>query len=274
MKDYLLSVTSLPLLHYAGFHPQANYRAPHHHPDWIELLLITEGSGSYKINENTYTTAPQTLVILNQGVWHEEIPDRNNRNAMYYLSFSNFPITGLEPGEFISKERNPTLVLDKHYPTIVRQFQQLVTENECGLPESQAMLQHQLGLLLVCLVRLIYHDRSMPGRKRNDHTQVTAEVRKFIQENYSTPITLEDMAESVYLSTYHLCRIFKQTAGISPVQYLIQYRIDAAKYYLSQPGYSNDRVAEIVGYLNMGHFYEQFRMLTGQTPGEYRRQFS
>lgn len=271
MKDALVSPTALPVLHYAGFHPEAGYRAPHHHPDWVELLLVTEGTAHYTINGQGYDIRPQSLVILNQGVWHEEVPEQGQTNGMYYASFSGFPLAGLETGEFIAGGTSPVVHVEKHYPILKEQFHRLAVEFEAGHPEGSSMLRFQLGQLLVSLVRILHHHPKLPPpRGRGSQEQVSVKVRKYIQENYAKPITLEDMAQTVFVSTYHLCRLFKQTVGLSPVQYLIRYRIEVAKHYLDTTDLPNDRIAEMTGYVHLGHFYEQFREWTGMTPGEYR----
>ncbi|NLM11572.1 MAG: response regulator transcription factor [Clostridiaceae bacterium] len=92
----------------------------------------------------------------------------------------------------------------------------------------------------------------------------------YIHENYGKPITLNDVAEHVYVSTSYLSRMFKKELGKNFVDYLNGLRIEKAKELLMDPKYKTYEVAEIVGIPDAHYFSRLFKKYEGLSPTEYR----
>ncbi|NLX76200.1 MAG: response regulator transcription factor [Clostridiaceae bacterium] len=92
----------------------------------------------------------------------------------------------------------------------------------------------------------------------------------FIHENYNKQITLNDVAEHVYVSTSYLSRMFKKELGKNFVDYLNGLRIEKAKELLMDPSYKTYEVAEIVGIPDAHYFSRLFKKYEGLSPTEYR----
>jgi AraC family transcriptional regulator len=103
-------------------------------------------------------------------------------------------------------------------------------------------------------------------------SRAAADAVRFIQANYSRNLSLQDMADSVHLSPFHLARVFKQALGVSPHQYLIQVRVNSARALLAAG--SGERslaeVANAVGFADQSHLTRHFKRLLGVTPGQLR----
>lgn len=107
------------------------------------------------------------------------------------------------------------------------------------------------------------------GRKKQ---QVVQCVEEFITQNYQNPdITLEDMAMCAGLSSNYIRRIFREQCGYSPMDYLVGYRIEAAKELLKNTSHTAKEVAGMVGYVNTKYFYSLFKKQTGYTTFEYKK---
>ena len=98
--------------------------------------------------------------------------------------------------------------------------------------------------------------------------RVVNTVLRYIGDHYTEPITLTDLAQTVYLSTHYLCRLFKQVIGTSPMEYVANLRMTKAKELLIQ-GLSVEQTCERVGYGNLSHFSRQFRQKVGMSPRQY-----
>ena len=92
----------------------------------------------------------------------------------------------------------------------------------------------------------------------------------YIQAHSTENIPLEATAREVGITRFYFCRLFKQSTGITPHQYLIKYRIDRAKVLLKERKLSIIDVAFEVGFSNQSHFTKHFKRLTGTTPKVYR----
>ncbi len=97
-------------------------------------------------------------------------------------------------------------------------------------------------------------------------------VLDHIAKYFSKSISLEQLAEQTHLSTYHFARLFKQTIGVTPHQFVIQYRIEQAKRMLSEPSPILFDVALSCGFSDQAHFTRMFKQLEGITPKQYLKQ--
>jgi AraC-like DNA-binding protein len=105
------------------------------------------------------------------------------------------------------------------------------------------------------------------------HDHLVRQVRQakaFIDQNYSTALQLEDMAEEAMLSKFHFARLFKAYYGRTPHRYLTEVRIAHAKALL-RAGASVVEACEAVGFESVSTFTGLFKKTTHQTPGVYRR---
>ncbi len=95
----------------------------------------------------------------------------------------------------------------------------------------------------------------------------------FIKEHFSEDIALADIAASGNVSERECLRSFSRTLSISPVQYLINYRITESKKLLRRTDLSISEVAYLAGFSSPAHFSRSFREETGYSPSEWRRKF-
>jgi AraC-like DNA-binding protein len=81
---------------------------------------------------------------------------------------------------------------------------------------------------------------------------------------------LEQLAQTVYLSPFHLSRLFRERLGVPPHTYLNQIRVQQAQHLLRQ-GEPVAAVAVSVGFADQAHFSKAFKRIVGVSPGQYRK---
>jgi len=106
---------------------------------------------------------------------------------------------------------------------------------------------------------------SLPGFKLR-------QITDWMSEHMPEEFDLERLASQARLSKFHFNRLFKNATGMSPSQYHINLRMDAARRMLRETKKSIIAVALDVGYSNPSHFAQLFRRETGLSPSDYRRQ--
>jgi len=94
---------------------------------------------------------------------------------------------------------------------------------------------------------------------------------RYMEENLSQPLSLDKIAGEACLSKFHFARQFKKFIGISPMHYVIELRIDRAKFLLKRRGLPISVVAIQSGFNDLSEFNKQFRKLTGLTPSTFRK---
>ncbi|GIP10044.1 response regulator [Paenibacillus macerans] len=97
-----------------------------------------------------------------------------------------------------------------------------------------------------------------------------ADIVKYIEQNYQSDLSLQDIASHFYVSREYVSRKFKQDYGINFSDYLGKYRIDKAKLLMLNPHLKLQDIAEMVGFHDVKYFSKVFKKQVGQSPREYR----
>ncbi len=96
------------------------------------------------------------------------------------------------------------------------------------------------------------------------------QIVDFIENHLDTDIRLDDLANTVGISAFHFCRLFKQTMHLTPHQYVIRRRVELAKRLLKQSELRIVDVALLCGFANQSHLSRHFRRLVGMSPKTFR----
>jgi len=101
--------------------------------------------------------------------------------------------------------------------------------------------------------------------------QVVHKAAEYIRQNYREKLTIDEIAQEVYLSPCYLSRIFKQSFGCTLMEYLTRVRVEKAKDMLKDPKYNVMQVAEESGFEDPGHFSRVFKKVEGISPSRFKQ---
>ncbi|GAB4541289.1 MAG: AraC family transcriptional regulator [Pleurocapsa sp.] len=104
------------------------------------------------------------------------------------------------------------------------------------------------------------------GLSPHQLSQVLDYIDTYLEQN----IKLADLSQLLDMSQFHFSRLFKQSIGITPHQYLSQQRVEQAKQLLKQTDRPIVDIALECGFSSHSHLSKQFRQFTGMTPKAYR----
>jgi transcriptional regulator GlxA family with amidase domain len=104
--------------------------------------------------------------------------------------------------------------------------------------------------------------------------RVIAECQTWIADNFFMPNPVRSMAERGGLNGRTLSRRFQAATGRSPMDYVLEIRVEAAKRMLEEGNESIDEVGVAIGYDDPASFRRVFRRLSDMTPAAYRKKFS
>ncbi|MBU9711612.1 response regulator transcription factor [Evansella tamaricis] len=137
-----------------------------------------------------------------------------------------------------------------------------VFENSVSLRDSLALLREWFAL--VC------ESDSQQVQVQVQVSSQVAEAISFIKENLREELTLNTIAEHVFLSPSYLGRTFKKQMGQSIIDYILDQRMAEAKRLMKESKYRNYEIAEQVGFQNYSYFSTIFKKLENMSPNEYR----
>jgi AraC family transcriptional regulator len=95
-------------------------------------------------------------------------------------------------------------------------------------------------------------------------------VEDHVRDHLAEEVPVERLAELVELSPFHFSRVFKESTGMSPLQFVVRERITRAQQLIRETSRSLIEIALDVGYTSPSHFAQVFRRVVGVTPTEFR----
>jgi len=139
--------------------------------------------------------------------------------------------------------------------------------NAIDNPESDIQIQSLINLFLTKLI-IKYSTSNATIKPIKKQTKFIKKACKYIEENFKENITLDELSEIACLSPFYFQREFKKIVGITPHEYLNDFRIKKSKEMILQ---SKD-IASIsvdIGFFDQSHFSKIFKKTVGISPQKY-----
>ncbi len=155
--------------------------------------------------------------------------------------------------------------LDSQIQKLIRMLVQEMTANPDDLLLSRACNDTVVALLQ-------RHILAFKGNHRESRFDL-AQIDRYIDQHLSRGITVSQLAGSVFLGESQFYALFKEQLGITPHQYVLGKRIDAAKTLIEQGSLNLGQVAELTGFSGQSTFSHAFARLQGISPSQYKRRF-
>ena len=136
--------------------------------------------------------------------------------------------------------------------------------------ESPFHLIGHLYLFLDYLTQSAKSKKLVQSSKMSDY--YIKEAINYIEQNFQNNITIEDIAAVCGINRSYFCKIFRNSIGRSPQEFLMNYRMVKATELLKLTSLSIAEIGSAVGYENQLHFSRAFKTIYGVSPREWRNQ--
>lgn len=262
-----------------GFHDTDLYE--HYHEDFSELVIILNGSSDHIVNGERYKITEGNIFVISQSVSHGFIdpdkmvlcnimfkPEKVFSNTydikslagfqalfviepQYYENYGFCSQLNLHPEEFSTIKRLIDLIYDVY------------TKKQEGWRD--AVFSGFYGLCIACS-RFYQTERA---KNKNDFFKL-ADVAAYIENHFSSQITIEKLSEISGYSQRQFLRVFKSAFSETPNNYITKLRIRKAKKLLESSDSSIGEIALECGYYDQNYFSRIFRKYNGVTPSVYQ----
>ncbi len=163
---------------------------------------------------------------------------------------------------------NPVYRLKKReYAPLIRDELMTIIDNTGQSPIFQ--IGH-LYLFFDCLIRCSAQAKTTPAGKMKDF--YIKEAISFIEQNYSRPISVEDVAAFCNLNRNYLGKLFREGTNQTLQHFLMYYRMNRAAELLKFSDMSISEIGKMCGYPNQLHFSRAYKTIFGLSPGRWRDQ--
>lgn len=232
-----------------------------------QLIYIAEGRGFFYFGCDEPTIVESgNMVLYRPGEFQKYIYYGADRPNVYWIHF-----TGAGAEEIFKRfgiDVQGNIISAGNHPDYSQAFSRIISE----LQLQKEFYEESAALIFMQLIMGI-------GRCMNETDLINGSASvveidlacEYFHEHYQENINIEDYIESRGMSASWFFRKFKEKMGVSPLQYILEIRLDNAKQLLRAADYSINEIATIVGYDNALYFSRLFRKHVGVPPREYRR---
>ncbi|UXR37938.1 AraC family transcriptional regulator [Staphylococcus simulans] len=246
-------------------HCESGYRfGPAVRPNYI-IHYVVSGKGYYEFNGQIYKLSAQQAFVIFPNKSSVYWADKEEPWHYVWIGF-----TGLKSEDYVNE-----VGISMAYPVI--NFKE---DNRCRDLIYNVLNRHKTSVSDYFFFQSVLYDflheiqqnrHSIVGvNEMPEYSKYTHQSLQYIENNYSQPFTITEMAESLYVNRSYLSRIFKQEVGVTLKEYINNFRITRARELLVITDHSYTEIAQLVGYESYNSFYKVFKQKTGDTPSVYR----
>ncbi|USK58042.1 AraC family transcriptional regulator [Peribacillus asahii] len=250
---------------------------PLHWHEEIQFVLIAKGEATFQINEEKLVVREGNGLFINSGYLH--MAKENNQSGCVYICLNVSPHFVL-PQElyttyvypYIQATNLPYLYVDENERWGKNILEAIVKINQWiqqKSPYYEIDISVQLTLIWQNLIingfQLEYNQTEMLKNNR------MKQMLNWIHLHYAEKIMLDDIARAGQLSRSECCRYFKRVLKKTPLNYVMDYRIQKSLSLLQQAESNVTEVAYQVGFNSTSYFIDKFRKSMNMTPLAYKK---
>lgn len=248
-----------------------------HHHDFYEIFFLVSGDVSYSIEGKIYRVLPGDVMFVSPKELHQVVIRTDSEAYERYvlwidpamLSRLSTETTNLEKCLNPNKEDyNNQLRAPLESMNIIRGLMDSIyRESDCTGYGGDVLQESLIAQLLVLLNRLADTD----GDKYEEYaytSSLVAGVIDHVNEHYGEALTLDELADRLYVSKYHLSHEFRKQMGTGVYHYIQKKRVQIARQFLAQ-GEKPNAVYRKCGFADYAGFYRAFKAEYGAGPREF-----
>jgi AraC-like DNA-binding protein len=255
----------------ARYDYQPHWRLERHHHNYFQMIYFLSGSGCFFMEDKEYPLSQDMVFLIKPHQMH-------GLSALSAVKTLDIKFIVNDPHLKRSLMRTRPFVVEKD-SAIPHLFEKIRWEGEHKGYLFRDLCRNYLMQMLILYLRRDGGNAMSQGPVEEgrdglpENDTLIRRAIELIKSQYAEYLGLRAMARHLGVSDRHLRARFKESVGVSPIRYLVRYRVEMAKNLISYSDYALKVVAELVGFKNIHHFTRVFHEATGETPGAWRRKY-
>lgn len=232
------------------------------------FFIVIDGSGRIEYKNKVFSLSSGDCVFIECHNPYSHTTDPDNLWTLKWIHFYG-PTMGSVYSKYCERGGRPVFTPDDSAPFFAV-WENLFSTASAADYMRDMKINSFLSELLVLLMSESWHPEDATTAKKKASV---ADVKEYLDREYSSKITLDGLAEKFYINKYYLTKIFKEQYGQSITAYLLNVRITKAKQLLRFSEKSVEEIGFEVG-LGAPHYFSQtFKAVEGVPPSVYRKQW-
>nr|WP_151737660.1 AraC family transcriptional regulator [Paenibacillus tengchongensis] len=248
-----------------------------HMHDTYEIYYLLAGERNYYVNNLVYALRKGDLLFINRNELHRTTAKGTARHERILINFGREFLAGVIeslPLELpFLQEQCLLLRPDDHDQGLIESCLFTMLEEQGAQRTGQtAYLQTLLVQLLIRMNRIRGNASEAIVPVNDEKRRKAYEIIDYLQSHYTEKLTLGGLADTFYISSTYLCRLFKQSTGFTLIEYLNTIRVQEAQRRLRETDDKVTAIAGETGFDSIAHFGRVFKSITRRSPLQYRKQ--
>jgi len=231
------------------------YTVTDHFHDCYEIVYYLSGRGTTTIGGIAFDYTPHTFCVIPPKTYHSEVAAEETEIIYFGFNFDS------------SAGAIPPYLLEDGNKDFLTKILKIKEELHSRKQFYEAAITAELTSLTVEILRLL--DLTVLDTEK--HINPFEYIINYMNSNYANKIDIRALSESINYSYDRFRHIFKTLYHISPVQYIINTRINQAKILLQSSGKPVAEIAGLCGFNSAAQFITTFRREVGITPARYKK---
>ena len=249
---------------------EKDWHSTMHTHSFTEIFYVVKGKGAFNLKDERIEVQEDDLVIVNSNISHTESSLNATPLEYIVLGFEGMSLLITDDkklAEGFSKHN-----YKEHKQDILYYMELIVNELSNQVEYYESISQNLLQILILNIIRSTHALQLMPPSEgiNTDYNY----IKSYIDINYASDINLDDLAALIFTNKYSLIREFKKYIGVSPIEYLINKRLEISKNLLTTTDYSIKQIAQITGFSSQSYFNLVFKKRANDTPTSYKDKFT
>jgi AraC-like DNA-binding protein/mannose-6-phosphate isomerase-like protein (cupin superfamily) len=254
-----------------------------HWHEEIEIFYLEQGEIEMVIEDNRFCIHGGEAVLIPPNLLH--MATKNNEEPCSFFAFVFSPVLFTESftnsayGRFVQPLKHNGLTYTcKFSPKVTWQYEVLrMLKKILGFYQRQDIEVWELELhgVLFQLWNLYYFNHMASVALSSSYVKLYDKLKlsiAYMHQNYSSDLTIQQLAKQSGLCIGTFCRYFKELTGLTPFTYLIRCRIRKSCEALLNTELKITQIANLCGFNNISHFNRSFLQHVKCKPSEYRKQ--